>query len=172
MFLHRSSGFGQGLAVLLDNVGAPAEFAAITALIAFALILVDDYRAAVAAVGSVGIALVLVDEVLKPFFGRHLEGVDGLTFPSGNATVPVALAGIVALAAGGSRPLGQLLGARLRRLLMAVVLILSCCMGLAQVVLGSHYLTDVVVGIPLGLAVSGCTALFVDALAGRLQKVK
>ncbi len=174
MFLARSPAPVHRVAVLLSDVGDPTVFVAVTALIAFALILVGDYRAAVAAVVSVAVALILVEEVLKPFFSRHLNLAPGggLTFPSGNTAVPVALAGVVAVAASGSRPLGRLLGRTLRRLLVAAMLILSCSMGLAQVVLESHYLTDVIAGIPLGLAVSGCTALLVDALAARLHRAK
>jgi undecaprenyl-diphosphatase len=172
MFVRRSSRFlGIHVSMLLSDVGNPMEFVTITALIAFALVVVGDYRAAVAAVVSVGVALVLVEDLLKPIFNRHLGGLPkgGLIFPSGHAVVPLALAGVVALAASRSRPLGRLLGRMLRYVLVAVVLILSSSMGLAQVVLQSHYLTDVLAGVPLGLAVSGCTALLVDALADRLH---
>jgi membrane-associated phospholipid phosphatase len=142
----------------------------VTALIALALIFIGDYRAAVAAVASVGVAAVLVEKVFKPFFGRHLGNLanGGLIFPSGHTVVPVALAGVVVLAAGGSRPMGRLVSRRWRGLLAAGVLILACSIGLSEVVLQSHYLTDVVAGIPLGLAVSGGAALLVDALANRL----
>jgi membrane-associated phospholipid phosphatase len=168
MFLQRNSGFlGIRVARLLSNVGDPKEFLTVTALIAFALIVVGDYRAAVAAVVSVGVALVLVEEMLKPFFNRHLGSLPkgGLIFPSGHTVVPLALAGVVVMAAGSSRPLGRRLGRVWRGVLVAAVLIVASSMGLAEVVLQSHYLTDVVAGIPLGLAVSGSTALLLDALA-------
>jgi membrane-associated phospholipid phosphatase len=146
----------------------------VTALIALALIFIGDYRAAVAAVASVGVAAVVVEKVFKPFFGRHLGNLanGGLIFPSGHTVVPVALAGVVVLAAGGSRPMGRLLSRRWRGLLAAGVLILAFSIGLSEVVLQSHYLTDVVAGIPLGLAVSGATALLVDALADHLLAAK
>ena len=35
-----------------------------------------------------------------------------------------------------------------------------------MVVLRLHYMSDVVAGVPLGLAVTGCTALALDAIAG------
>ena len=133
-----------------------------------ALILAGDYRAAVAAVASVGLAVVLVEEVLKPFFDRRLPDLVGPTFPSGHSTVAVALAGAVALAAGPSRPLGRLLGP----ISGAVCswpssLIGSASIGLAMVVQSSHYLTDMVTGVALGLAVAGCTAILVDLVAAR-----
>jgi undecaprenyl-diphosphatase len=161
------------VALQLSNVGDPKAFITITAAVAFALIVVGDYRAAIAVVVSVGVALVLVEEVLKPFFHRHLGSLPngGLIFPSGHTVVPVALAGVVAMAAGRSRPLGRLLGRTWRGVLVTVVLTMSIGIGLAQVVLQSHYLTDVIAGIPLGLAVSGCMALLVDALADRWYAV-
>ena len=171
-FLRESSGLEHRVAVLLSEVGKPAIFVTLTALIVVALILLGDYRAAVAAVVSVGVALVLVEDVLKPFFDRRMSSVAGMTFPSGHTAVSVALAGTVALAASGRRPLGRLLGPVLRRLLVAFVLLLSCTIGLAMVVLQLHYLTDVVAGIPLGLAVSGCTAVVLDAVAARWQASK
>jgi membrane-associated phospholipid phosphatase len=174
-FLHRNSGVvGTRVALDLSNVGDPKAFLTVTAVIAFALIVVGDYRAAVAAVVSVGAALVLVEDLLKPFFDRHLDSLPkgGLIFPSGHTVVPLALAGVVALAASRSRPLGRRLGRIWRGVLVAVVLILSISMGLSQVVLRSHYLTDVVAGMPLGLAISGCTALLVDALADRLHSAE
>jgi membrane-associated phospholipid phosphatase len=168
-FLRRSSALEHRVAVGLSEVGKPTIFIAIIAFIAVALLLVGDYRAAVAAVVSVGVAMGLVEDVLKPFFDRRLGSVAGPTFPSGHTAVAVALAGAVMLAASGRRPLGRLLGPVLRRLLVAVVLVLSCTIGLAMVVLRFHYLTDVVAGIPLGLAVSGCTAVILDAVAARWQ---
>ena len=162
VFFVRASGLDHRVAVILSEFGDPKIFVTVTAVVAVVLILVGDYRAAVAAVGAVALGLVLVEEVLKPFFGRHLAGLAGPTFPSGHTTVAVALAGAVMLAARGGRPLGGLLGLALRRLLMAIAVIVSCAIGLAMVALRLHYMSDVVTGVPLGLAVTGCTAMFVD----------
>jgi membrane-associated phospholipid phosphatase len=169
VFLGRDSGLEHRVAVRLSGVGDPKVFIIITALIAVALIVVGDFRAAVVAVVSVGLAVVVVEDLLKPFFDRRLGSVPGPTFPSGHTVVAVALAGVVTLAASGRRPLGRLLGLGLRWLLVAVALVVSCTIGLAMVVLRLHYLTDVVAGIPLGLSVSGCTAVLVDAVATRWQ---
>ena len=35
-----------------------------------------------------------------------------------------------------------------------------------MVALRLHYLTDVMAGVPLGLAIAGCTAVGVDAISG------
>ena len=165
-FLVRTSGFEHWTARQLSTIGTPLIFMAITAVVAAVLVLLTDYRAAVAAVLSVGIAVVLVEKVLKPFFDRYHFGISGPSFPSGHAAVSFTLAGAVILAARGSRPLGRALGRTLRRLLMAGVLVVGCAIGLAMVVLQFHYMTDVIAGAPLGLAVAGCTAMVLDAVAG------
>jgi membrane-associated phospholipid phosphatase len=164
-FLTRASGFDHRLAILLRELGDPKIFTAVTAVVAVVLILVGDYRGAAATVVSVGVGLVLVEEVLKPFFNRRLGDVPGPTFPSGHTTVAVALAGAVVLAARGDRPLGRLLGRALRYVLMAIVVAVSCAIGPAMVALQEHYITDVLAGFLLGLAVTGCTAAVLDTVA-------
>jgi membrane-associated phospholipid phosphatase len=166
-FLSQRSELWHRVAQRLSEVGDPQVFVTITVVVALALILAGDYRAAVAAVASVGLALVLVEAVLKPFFDRRLPDLVGPTFPSGHSTVAVALAGAVALAAGPSRPLGRLLGHFWRRLLVAMVLTVAASIGVAMVVQSSHYLTDVVTGVALGLSIAGCTAILVDVVAAR-----
>jgi membrane-associated phospholipid phosphatase len=169
-FLVRTLGIWHRVAVLLSRVGDPRIFGTATAVVALLLILMGDYRAAVATVASVAIALTLVEVVLKPFFGRDLGSLPGPTFPSGHTAVSAALAGAVILAARGTRPLGRLLGPALRRLLMAIAPIASCTIGLAMVALQFHYVSDVVAGVPLGLAVAGCTAVFLDSVAARWRR--
>jgi undecaprenyl-diphosphatase len=166
----RAPGFDHRVARVLSEVGDPKVFVTVTAVIAATLILLGDYRAAVTAVGSVVLGLVLVEEVFKPFFDRHLSSWSGPTFPSGHTTVSVALAGAVMLAARGARPLGRLLGPALSWLLMVVVAVVSCAIGLGMVVLGMHYISDVATGVPLGVAVTGCTAVLVDVVAARLAR--
>jgi membrane-associated phospholipid phosphatase len=151
------------VAVILSDCGDPRIFATVTVVIAVSLALLGDFRAAIAGVGTVVVGLVVVEEVLKPFFGRHLGDLPGPTFPSGHTTVAVALASAVMLAARGSRPLGQLLGPALRYVLVVLAAVVSLCIGLAMVVRQLHYMSDVVAGVPLGLAVTGCTATLVDA---------
>jgi membrane-associated phospholipid phosphatase len=153
------------VAVILSDCGDPRIFATVTVVIAVSLALLGDFRAAIAGVGTVVVGLVVVEEVLKPFFGRHLGDLPGPTFPSGHTTVAVALASAVMLAARGSRPLGQLLGPALRYVLVVLAAVVSLCIGLAMVVRQLHYMSDVVAGVPLGLAVTGCTAALVDGLA-------
>lgn len=166
-FLLRPSGLDHRVAVVLSEVGDPKVFVVITVVITVALALLGDYRAAAATVAGVALALVLVEELLKPFFDRHLGGLPGPTFPSGHTTVSVALAATLVLAARDVRPLGRLLGPVLARLLGALAVVVACAIGLAMVVLRLHYMTDVVAGVPLGLAVAGATAASVDTVARR-----
>ncbi len=74
------------------------------------------------------------------------------------------------MAAGAGRPLAQFVPPAFRHLLMVIVLVVSCAIGVAMVALQLHYMSDVVAAIPLGLSISGFTALFLDALAARWQK--
>ncbi len=169
-FLRRTSGLQNRLAGLLSEVGHPKVFVTITALVVLALVLLGDHRAAMATVMSVVVAVFLVEEVLKPFFDRRLGSLPGPVFPSGHTAVSVALAGAVIMAAGADRPLAHLVRPPFRHLLVAIVLVVSCAIGVAMVALQFHYMSDVVVAIPLGLSVSGFTALLLDALAARWQK--
>jgi membrane-associated phospholipid phosphatase len=169
-FFVRTSGLGHRAAVLLSELGYPKIFVTVTAIVALALVVLGDYRAAVATVGSVGLALLLVEEVLKPFFDRHLGRLPGPVFPSGHTVVTAALAATVTLAARGTHPLGRLLGPALRRLLMAVALLVSAAIGMAMVVLRFHYVSDVMAGLPLGLSVAGGTALMLDKAAALVSE--
>jgi len=166
-FLSGASGVGRQAAIVFYHFGDPKIFVSITAVVAVALVVLGDARAALNTVASVGLALVVVEQVLKPFFDRRLNHLPGPTFPSGHAAVAAALAGAVVLAAGGSRPLGRLLGAPWRGAVMALAIMVPCAVGTAMVALQFHYMSDVVVGVPLGLAIAGGTALSLDLIADR-----
>jgi membrane-associated phospholipid phosphatase len=165
-FLSRASGIDHRVAIILSQFGDTKVFVPITAVVAIGLILLGDYRAAAGTVGSVAVGVVVVEDVLKPFFSRHHAGFSGETFPSGH-TVAVALASAVILLAGTGRPLGRLLVLPLRYLLTTILLVVASAIGVAMVVLRLHYMSDVVAGVPFGFAVTGCTALFLDAVARR-----
>lgn len=169
-FLRHTSGWPRGLAELLNEVGNPMIFVTITAFVALTLVLLGDHRAALATVMSVAFAVFLVEAVLKPFFDRRLGSLPGPVFPSGHTAISVTLAGVVTLAAGADRPLAHFVWPAFRHLLVAIVLIASCAIGVAMIALQFHYMSDVVSAVPLGLSVSGVTALFLDAFAARWQK--
>ena len=166
-FLARAPGFEHRAASVLSQFGSPRIFVMIALVVMLAFVFLGDLRAAGAVLATVAIGLFMVEDVLKPFFGRRLGDYPAPTFPSGHTTVAVALAAVLALAARGTHPLGRLLGPVLRRLFIVVVLVVACAIGLAMVVLRLHYMSDVVAGVPLGLAVTGCTCLPLDAIARR-----
>ncbi len=154
-----------GVELFLSHFGDPAVFLTITSIACVTLLILRDYRAAFAVVTSVAFARIAVEDVLKPFFDRHLAGVGGgPTFPSGHTTIAFALAGTVILASGRARPLGHLLGVPLRLLFVTTVLAVSSAIGVAMISLHWHYATDVVVGVPLGLAIAGCMGILVDVV--------
>jgi membrane-associated phospholipid phosphatase len=164
----RYSGLEHRVAVLLSEVGQPRTFVTITVVIALVLVLLGDYRAAATSVATVALSVFLVEKVLKPFFDHRFG--DSATFPSGHTTVAFALAGAVALAARRDRPMGRRLPTPLRQMLVALVFVIAFAIGLAMVVLLFHFMSDVVAGIPLGLSVTGATALATDAVAARVQR--
>ena len=169
-FFMGASGFAHHAALVLSRAGDPGVFVTITAAVALVMVALGDVAAAVTAVGSVAASVVLVEEVFKPLFDRHLDELSGPSFPSGHIAVSMALAGAVVLAAHRGRPLGRALGPALRSLLKVGVVAVACAIGLAMVSLHLHYLSDAMVGAPLGLAVTGTVALSVDAAAARWQR--
>jgi membrane-associated phospholipid phosphatase len=170
-FLRQTSGPLFRIAADLSDAGDPRVFVTITAVIVLLLVVLRDYRAALASVGAVAITVLLVEDVFKPFFGRRYGSLPGPTFPSGHTAVAMALAGAVVLATGRQRPLGQLLGPIWRPVVIVGALARAGTIGLAMVSLQLHYMTDVATGVPLGLAVAGCTGLGLDAAANWLAPV-
>ena len=96
--------FDHRVAILFRDLGRPNIFETITLVAVVVLVVFGDYRAAVATAGSVALAVVLVEDVLKPFFDRRHPYVLGPTFPSGHTAVAIALAGVVMLALRAERP--------------------------------------------------------------------
>jgi membrane-associated phospholipid phosphatase len=168
-FLRRATSGERRGAQLLDDAGNPRVFVTVTALVSLGLILVRDFRAALLSAASVTVAVILVERVLKPLFDRRLGDLPAPTFPSGHSAVAVALAGSIVLAAGRQRPLGRLLGRVGRVIVVAAVLLVACSIGMAMVVLQYHHFSDVLAGVPLGLAVSWCLAVLLDEIGLRWQ---
>lgn len=100
----------------------------------------------------------IVDTVAKVAIGRPRPDLDapvasafGNSFPSGHAMSSTVCYGALLLAFGG------LLGQRGRRRALAAVTLLVLAIGGTRLVLGVHYVTDVLGGFVLGLAWLACS---------------
>jgi len=91
----------------------------------------------------------------RPVFSHPVATAGGGSFPSGHTAGSAALYGILVL----------LLVRRLRVTIAATVFVLA--VGASRVVLGVHYLSDVVGGLALGLAVAAGTLLLRDWATAR-----
>jgi membrane-associated phospholipid phosphatase len=100
----------------------------------------------------------------RPFFSDPLASESSYSFPSGHASVSLAVYGTIAFIA--ARNLANV-RARLAVLVAAGILILL--IGISRLYLGVHFLTDVIAGFSLGLAwVTLCVLLL--HLGVRLRK--
>jgi undecaprenyl-diphosphatase len=94
----------------------------------------------------------VMETVFKQLVGRpRPEGV-ALGFPSGHATAAAAFFGAVMLLAGTLPP-------RVCGWVRALALVMIALVGLARVILGAHWPSDVLAGIALGLALAAGAAL-------------
>jgi undecaprenyl-diphosphatase len=89
---------------------------------------------------------------IRPPMATRLVQVSGYSFPSGHATIAVAVWGTIALIlARDRRP-------RTRVLLGAAAGMIWLVVGLSRLYLGVHWFTDVVGGLALGAAILSCIA--------------
>ncbi|HEY3611431.1 MAG TPA: phosphatase PAP2 family protein, partial [Pseudonocardiaceae bacterium] len=91
----------------------------------------------------------------RPVFGHPVATAGGAAFPSGHTAGSAALYGILVL----------LLVRRALVTVAATVFVLA--VGASRVVLGVHYLSDVVGGLALGIAVAAGTVLLRDWATAR-----
>ena len=93
--------------------------------------------------------------------GHHLAGFSGASFPSGHTTAAFAAFAGFALIFGRERP------ARSQAVFMGAAAGAAAAVGATRVLLGVHWLTDVIAGAALGLAWFAVCAI---AFGGRLLK--
>lgn len=97
----------------------------------------------------------LVDRV-RPLFETPVDTAFGSSFPSGHSLGAAAFWTSTALV------VLSLLAPRLRRTTIAVALVVPLCVAASRVLLGVHYLSDVVAGLALGFGWTAvCAAVFV-----------
>lgn len=119
---------------------------------------------AVAAMVSTAVAttaLKLAVDRARPHWAHPLTTLASPSFPSGHSSSIAAAAAVAVLAAG------LLAGRRLRRAVDVVAAVLALVVGADRLLLGVHYLTDVVAGYLLGTAV--VLALWRAAASDRLR---
>ncbi|HZG57449.1 phosphatase PAP2 family protein [Paenibacillus sp.] len=148
------------LARAFDAAGSTVGFAAATLLLAVLFALMGRGRDAILTVAATAGAWG-VNTLAKNAYERArpaaetLFAADGYAFPSGNATIGIALFGfaaIVLVTAASS--------AAARAAILAVAAILTLLMGVTRIYAGVHYPTDIVGGYFIGFAWLAIVAAF------------
>ncbi|HET7870051.1 MAG TPA: bifunctional DedA family/phosphatase PAP2 family protein [Actinomycetota bacterium] len=117
-----------------------------------------SYRPLVQLAAAVVSSIVLYDVVkavvhrARPPVAARLVHVSGFSFPSGHATVAVAVWGAIALVVASGRR------SRMKVLLGAAAGMISLVVAVSRLYLGVHWFTDVVGGCALGAAILSCIA--------------
>lgn len=143
----------------VTHLGDYAVLTAVVTLAALALLAAGRWRVA-AYVVTVGIGASLLSSTLKAVVGRARPALeqavatlpDSPSFPSGHALGSAAVYPALLLA------VWPWLAGRLRRLAATVTLLVVLAVAASRVLLGVHYLSDVVAGAALGAAwAAACT---------------
>jgi membrane-associated phospholipid phosphatase len=146
------------LLLLADFGSPPAMLLGIVVLVIAARRTERGRPAIVLAVAGPVLASLVTEVLLKPLVDRRHEG--GLSLPSGHVTsisAQIAVFLVVFVAAG--------LPARtwLRRVLVALGLLMPVGVSVAMVSLEQHYVTDTLAGMLVGPCVIGALALLLDS---------
>jgi undecaprenyl-diphosphatase len=149
-------GWLRSVALVVTDLGSPVAVDVVAVVAAVALLVArrvpDAVAVVVARVVELGIETAVKALVNRgrPVFSHPVATAGGASFPSGHTAGSAALYGILVL----------LLVRRLVVTIAATVFVLA--VGASRVVLGVHYLSDVVGGLALGVAVAAGTLLLRD----------
>jgi len=142
----------------LVSLGNPLTIVALVLILVAVLVFLNRPAAALLALAGPAIAAILTELVLKPLVGRRLDG--GLAYPSGHTTAifSVALVVVVVMLGAASGPIWP-------RVIGAVAALgVAGAVGVALVVAGFHYPTDVVGGAGVATVAVGGLALLLDRI--------
>jgi undecaprenyl-diphosphatase len=158
-----ANGWLRTLALVVTDLGSPVAVDIVAVGAAVALLVARRVPDAVAVVVARFVELgietavkALVDRG-RPVFSHPVATAGGGSFPSGHTAGSAALYGILVL----------LLVRRVLIIVAATVFVLA--VGASRVVLGVHYLSDVVGGLALGVAVAAGTLLLTDFVVARTR---
>jgi undecaprenyl-diphosphatase len=152
-------GWLRSLAVVVTNLGGPVAVDVVAAVAAVALLVarrpLDAAAVVVARLVELGIetAVKALVNRSRPVFSDPVATAGGASYPSGHAAGSAALYGILVLL------FAPVLVRRLRLLVTIAATVFVLAVAASRVVLGVHYLSDVVGGIAIGLAVAAGTLL-------------
>lgn len=158
-----ANGWLRTLALVITDLGSPVAVDVVAVGAAVALLVARRVPDAVAIVVARFVELGIETFVKalvnrgRPVFSHPVATAGGASFPSGHTAGSAALCGILVL----------LLARRLLVIIAATVFVLA--VGASRVVLGVHYLSDVVGGLALGLAVAAGTLLLTDSVVARTK---
>jgi undecaprenyl-diphosphatase len=158
-----ANGWLRTFALVVTDLGSPVAVDVVAVGAAVALLVARRVPDAVAVVVARFVELgietavkALVDRG-RPVFSHPVATAGGGSFPSGHTAGSAALYGILVL----------LLVRRVLVIVAATVFVLA--VGASRVVLGVHYLSDVVGGLALGVAVAAGTLLLTDFVVARTR---
>ncbi len=155
--------FGTHLRLLnhVVDLGDPASIVTLCAVLVLGFVLARRYRLAILAALGPAVAAGLTEFVLKPTFGRRLDGY--LSFPSGHTTGTVAVAVVVVVfLLGPSKPRLALVW---RALLAAAAIAEALAVATALIGAGYHYATDTVGGCCVSIATIIALGWTIDVIA-------
>lgn len=157
-WVQRTFGVHHGTMLLLEDVGKPAEVAALTLLIVLGCLAARRVNGAVLAAVSVAVSAVLTEFVLKPLFGRTLNGY--LVYPSGHTGLTFTLAAVIVVLT--LNPPGRQLRRTVKVAVPAGAALVGSAVAVAMITLHAHYVTDTVGGAALAIGVVLTTTFLLD----------
>jgi undecaprenyl-diphosphatase len=158
------------VALVVTDLGSPVAVDVVAAAAVIALLVRRHVPAAIAVAvarfGELAAETAVKDWVDRgrPVFSHPLATAGGASFPSGHSAGSAALYGILIMMCAPVLTRGW------RRLVVAVGTVFVLAVAASRVVLGVHFVSDVVAGLALGLVWAAGTLAVVAAIAARMRQ--